>query len=135
VEVVLSLTGALEVRFTRGTCRFLCQMFLGYSRISGCLDREQGPDQGLLMKSKELRYKWEQIYHYMFRLFIAEADTGIFQCPTNAGAVMLHQGLKRRTQSGIPYIFSDFFHIESEMIHDTPTTVSLLWFIAVTTLM
>jgi hypothetical protein len=76
------------------------------------------------LESAELRNKWVTIWHFVHRLVVAEAYSSIFQFPLPDTIITFDSQIVKRTESGLPYSFCGFFHIDTGNVSYSVNSVS-----------
>jgi hypothetical protein len=69
--------------------------------------------ESLDLRSPELKNKWRVTWQFVHNLLVAEADSSVFQFPLPDRLITFDSGVLRRTESGLPYSFCGFFHIDT----------------------
>jgi hypothetical protein len=95
---------------------------VGYFIILGSWDAAWSESRDLT--SVELRNKWDTIWHFVHRLLVAEAYSSIFQFPLPDTIVTFDSRVVRRTESGVPYSFCGFFHLDTGNVSYSISSIS-----------
>jgi hypothetical protein len=96
--------------------------WVGYFILTGSWDAAWAESRDLTCA--DLKNKWKTIWQFVHSLLVAEAYSSVFQFPLPDRIVTFDSGIVRRTDSGVPYSFCGFFHLDTGNVNFSISSVA-----------